>query len=234
MPSGTSGRGRLTTRAYDYLREGILRGDIAVGSVLGETEVASQLDMSRTPVREALRLLLKEGLLEVGPRRQLVVRGFTARHRAEILELREAIEGIAVRHACETMSADDVDQLRLLLMRQRRAANEGREDDFIELDEAFHLEIAEQAQLPIIHQILGQLRGFVRVMRLGSSRPPDHLQQVVAEHEAIADALEARDADRALEILSAHLHTSEYALGPEPELPAAAAAPAGQAEVPVR
>jgi DNA-binding GntR family transcriptional regulator len=210
--SGTSGRGRLTTRAYEHLRDGILRGNLEVGSVLGEADVADDLRMSRTPVREALRLLLKEGLLEVGSRRQLVVRGFTARHRAEILELREAIEGIAVRHACETMTADDVDELRLLLMRQRRAANEGREDDFIELDEQFHLRIAEKAQLPIIHQILGQLRGFVRVMRLGSNRDREHLRQVVAEHEAIADALEAHDAERALGILTEHLHTSEYAL----------------------
>jgi len=210
---GTSGRGRLTSAAYERLREGILRGDIPVGSVLGEKGLAAEFQMSRTPVREALRLLLKEGLLEVGPRRQLVVRGFTAEHRAEIVEVREAVEGVAIRHACQVMSVDDFDHLRLLLLRQRRAANEGREDDFIDLDEAFHLRIAEGAKLPIVRDILGQLRGFVRVMRLGARRHPRHLRQVLAEHEAIVNALERRDIDAALAALAAHLHTTEYELG---------------------
>jgi len=211
---GTSGRGKLTGEAYERLREGILRGDIPVGSVLGEKAVSEALHMSRTPVREALRLLLKEGLLEVGTRRQVVVRGFTAEHRAEILEVREAVEGIAVRHACEVMSDDDLDYLRLLLLRQQRASNDSREDDFIELDEEFHLRIAEGAQLPIIRDILGQLRGFVRVMRLGASRHPSDLRQVLAEHQTILEALERRDVDAALTALAAHLHKSEYVFAP--------------------
>jgi DNA-binding GntR family transcriptional regulator len=211
-----SGRGRLTELAYQHLREGILRGQIPAGSVLTEQELASELDISRTPVRHALGLLLKEGLVQVGPRRQLIVRGFTPEHRAEILEIREALERLAVEHACRVRSVEDVDYLRLLLMKQQRAANEGREDDFIDLDEQFHLRIAESAGLPILHGLLEQLRGFVRVLRLGSVRLPEHMQHVVAEHEAIVDALEDGDAARALDALRAHLHTSDYALAAQP------------------
>jgi DNA-binding GntR family transcriptional regulator len=160
-------------------------------------------------VRQALGLLLQEGLVEVGRRRQLVVRGFSPAHRAEILMLREALESVAVRRACEVMEIDDVDYLRLLLIRQRRAADEGREDDFIDLDEEFHLRIAAGARLPILHRVLGQLRGFVRVVRLGARRPPDVLAQVVKEHEGIVDALERRDAAGALDALREHLYTSD-------------------------
>ena len=71
------GRGRLTERAYTYLREGIMRGDFPPGGVLAEEEVAATLGTSRTPVRQALGLLLQEGFVEVGSRRQVVVRGFT-------------------------------------------------------------------------------------------------------------------------------------------------------------
>jgi GntR family transcriptional regulator, rspAB operon transcriptional repressor len=206
------GRGRLTERAYAYVRDGILRGQFPVGRPLPESEIAASLEQSRTPVRQALGLLLQEGLVEVGPRRQLVVRGFTPDHRAEILMLREALEGVAVRRACEVMEIEDVDYLRLLLIRQRRAAQEGREDDFIDLDEEFHLKIAEGARLPILHNVLGQLRGFVRVVRLGTHRGPGVLAQVVQEHEGIVDALEHRDVRRALAALRAHLYTSDYAI----------------------
>ncbi len=209
------GRGRLTERAYQYLREGILRGDFPTGSVLAESEVAEALGHSRTPVRQALGLLLQEGLVEVGPRRQVIVRGFTPEHRAEILMLREALEGVAVRRACEVMKVEDIDYLRLLLLRQRRAARAGREDEFLDLDEEFHLRIAQGARLPILYGLLSRLRGFVRVARLGARRPPSVLEQVVAEHEEITDALEQRDADRALRSLVAHLHKSDYAIGEE-------------------
>src|SRR5712692_6044363 len=124
------GRGKLTEQAYNYIRDGILRGEFPVGSVLTEGEIAEALGNSRTPVRHALGLLLQEGLVEVGSRRQLIVRGFTPEHRSELLALREALESVSVRRACEVMTIDDVDYLRLLLLRQRRAADGGREDDF--------------------------------------------------------------------------------------------------------
>jgi DNA-binding GntR family transcriptional regulator len=210
--SNRAHRGRLTERAYAHLRDGIMRGQFPVGSALAEEEIAASLRSSRTPVRQALGLLLQEGLVEVGPRRQLVVRGFTAEHRAEILMLREALESLALRRACEVMDIEDIDYLRLVLMRQRRAADEGRQDDFIDLDEEFHLRIAQGARLPILYRVLVQLRGFVRVVRLGSPRPARVLARVVSEHEEIVDALERRDAEAALAALREHLYTSDYAI----------------------
>jgi DNA-binding GntR family transcriptional regulator len=204
-------RGRLTEVAYQHLRDVILRGALPVGSVLAESEIAAELKISRTPVRQALGLLLQEGLVEVGARRQLIVRGFSEEHRREILLLREALEGTAVRHAANVIDLDDVDLLRLILIRQRRAANEGREEDFIDLDEQFHLKIAEEARLPILYGFLSQLRGFVRLMRVGAPRHPGYMTEVVAEHEALVDALERHDADDAAAALSHHLQHSHYA-----------------------
>ncbi|MDW8338316.1 MAG: GntR family transcriptional regulator, partial [Thermoleophilia bacterium] len=97
-------RGRLAEQAYAYVRDGILRGQFAVGEALPEVEIASRLGISRTPVRQALGLLLQEGLVEVGPRRQVVVRGFTSEHRREILMLREALESLAIERACEVIA----------------------------------------------------------------------------------------------------------------------------------
>jgi GntR family transcriptional regulator, rspAB operon transcriptional repressor len=209
-PVPATRRGRLTETAYQYLRDVILRGTLEVGHVLAEGEIAERLEISRTPVRQALGLLLQEGLVEVGPRRQLIVRGFTDEHRREILLLREALEGTAVRHAAEIISIEDIDLLRLLLIRQRRAANEEREEDFIDLDEQFHLKIAEEARLPILYGFLSQLRGFVRLMRLDSGRHPTYMAEVLVEHEALVDALERHDPNAAAAALAHHLHHSHY------------------------
>jgi DNA-binding GntR family transcriptional regulator len=208
-------RGRLTDLAYQHVRERIVRGELPIGTPLGETELAEAVGSSRTPVRQALGRLLQEGLVEFGARRQVVVRGFTLEHRAEILRLREALEGVAVQRACEVIEVGEIDQLRLLLIRQRRAARDGAHDAFLDLDEEFHLKIAEGARLPILHGFLGQLRGFVRVARLGSERPPSVLAKVVAEHERIVDAIERREPGAALEALTTHLYKSDYAIAPQ-------------------
>jgi DNA-binding GntR family transcriptional regulator len=204
-------RGRLTDTAYQYLRGAILRGELPVGSKLAESEIGAELNISRTPVRQALGLLLTEGLVEVGARRQLIVRGFSEEHRREILLLREALEVTAVRHAAEVIELEEIDLLRLLLIRQRRAANDGREEDFIDLDEQFHLKLAEEARLPILYGFLSQLRGFVRLMRLGARRELSYMNEVVAEHEALVDALERHDPSAAAAALLHHLHHSHYA-----------------------
>jgi GntR family transcriptional regulator, rspAB operon transcriptional repressor len=207
--SGAVGRGRLNDEAYHYIRDAILRGDYPTGTVLAETEIASTLGSSRTPVRHALGLLLREGLLEVAARRQVIVRGFTPERREEILMLREALESIAVGRACEVITDDDIDQLRLLIMRQRRAARNDEHDVFLELDEQFHLKIVDAAKLPILYGVLGQLRGFVRLARLDTNRPSSALDEVTAEHERIVDALERRDVELARAVLLAHLGPAE-------------------------
>jgi len=161
-------------------------------------------------VRQALQLLRGEGLLQVGARRQLVVRGFSPEHRQEIVDVRQALEALAVRGAAERMTLDDIDHLRLLLIRQKRAADAEREDDFIELDEEFHLRMAAGAGMPVVERLLRQLRGFVRVMHIGTTRPRGYLTHVLAEHTAIVDALEARDAEQAAAALREHLDRSDY------------------------
>ena len=209
-PSQT--RGRLTDEAYRYVRDGILRGQFRTGSVLPEVEIARAIGISRTPVRQALGRLLNEGLVEVGSRRQVIVRGFTAEHRAEFLLLREALEGVAVQRASEQITEEEVDYLRLLVMRQQRVARRGDDDAFLDLDEEFHLKIVEAGRLPILYGMLRQLRGFVRVARLDAARPRGVLEQVSEEHAQIVDALERHDAPAALAALKDHLHRSDYAI----------------------
>lgn len=200
----------LADEAYRYVRREILAGRTRAGDIVAEGKVAEQLGISKTPVRQALQSLRREGLLEVGPRRQLIVRGISEEHRREVHDVREALESLVVRRACAEMAVEDIDYLRLLLMRQKRAVDASDEEAFIELDEEFHLYMADASGLPLVERFLNQLRGFVRVMRLGTTRAPDHLGAVYEEHVAIVDAIEARKPGRAAKTLRDHLAKHSY------------------------
>ena len=214
-PEATSSvRRSLTDKAYEHVRASILRGDLSVGTVIAEAKLADDLGISKTPMRQALQLLRTEGLLEVGPRRQLVVRGFSMGHRNEVLRIREALEEIAVETACRVITIEQIDQLHLSLLRQKRAVDAHNEEEFLVLDEAFHIQIAEGANLPIVAQLLEQMRGFARLMRLGRSQPPEHLQDILVEHTRIVEALEQRDVGAAVRALHDHLHHWDHLLAP--------------------
>ncbi len=210
------GAGQVSDRAHAQLRKAILHGEIPVGTILAEAELAEELRISRTPVREALRMLLQEELVEVGPRRQLVVPGMSPERRREVFLIREALEALSVTTATQAMSLDRIDELRLLTMRQRRAANADDAETFMDLDEQFHLELAEGAGLPMLVRFIGQMRAFTRLLGVEALRRPGRMAKVVEEHEAIVDAIEARDEPAAREAMSSHLHATER-LAPDGE-----------------
>jgi DNA-binding GntR family transcriptional regulator len=205
-----AGSGRLAKHAYYQVRKEILGQRLKAGAVLSEGSIAEALGMSKTPVRHALHALRQEGLLEPGPRRQLVVRNLSPDQRDELVAVREALEGVAVLNACRHMNNDDFDHLRTLLRRQRRFAEGGQEDEFVECDEEMHIAIATRSGLQVVPQLLNQLRGFVRLMHMQARRDPGHLFQVLEEHERLLDALERRDHEGARAALVLHLHTTEY------------------------
>ena len=207
-----AGSGRLAKQAYQHLRREILRQRLEAGTVLTEGSIAESLGMSKTPVRHALYALLQEGLLEAGPRRQMVVRNLSPVQRLELVAVREALERVAVSHACQHMNDDDFDHLRTLLRRQRRLAEAGDDDNFVDCDEEMHIAISERSGLQLVPQFLNQLRGFVRLMHMRARRDPGHLFRVLEEHERLVDAIEERDEERALAALAHHLHTAEYIL----------------------
>ncbi|MGH7765552.1 MAG: GntR family transcriptional regulator [Candidatus Dormibacteraceae bacterium] len=208
--SEAAGSGRLAKLAYQHVRREILGHRLGAGTVLNEGSIGITLGMSKTPVRHALQALRQEGLLEVGPRRQLVVRNLSPVERDELVAVREALERIAVSHACRHLSDDDFDYLRTILRRQRRYAEAGEEDDFVDCDEEMHIGISERSGLHLVPQFLNQLRGFVRLMQMTARRDPGHMFRVIDEHLRLVDAIEARSEDEALAALAHHLHTAEY------------------------
>jgi len=183
----------------------VISGALAPGTPLDEVTLAEQHGVSRTPVREALRRLQSEGLLETGPRRQLLVVDVSPEHRREITTLRIAIESAAAATASMVRTEDDLDRLELLVMKQRRAAEAGDAETFLRLDEEFHLALAGAARMPTLSRILGQLGAFVRLVRLGEDTPSTHMLGLVREHEELISLLTLRKAPKLQSTLRSHI-----------------------------
>jgi DNA-binding GntR family transcriptional regulator len=194
--------------AYAVLRAGIIRRLLPPGTPLAEADLAEALGVSRTPIRSAVQSLLEEGLLETGAKRQVSVRRLDASERREIMLLREALERVAVVEAAATLDDDEIDELRLLLLKQRRAASEPDIERFMDLDDQFHLAIARGARFPLLVRFLGQIRARVRLTGVHALGQSDRLDAVLDEHEAIIAALDAHDGERSQEALTRHLRAT--------------------------
>jgi DNA-binding GntR family transcriptional regulator len=216
---GVAGRG-ADARAYAVLRAAIVRGRLAPGTVLAEADLAEALGISRTPVRAVLQTLLSEHLVELGPRRQMFVRRVAAEQRREVFLLRESLEQLSVSEACRLMTSDEIDGLYLLLRRQRRKVSEDDVEAFIDLDDQFHLGIARGARLSMLERFLDQIRGVNRLMGLRAVTREGRVETVIAEHERIVVALEARNAKEARAAMASHLANTRAVLSAlEDEVP---------------
>jgi DNA-binding GntR family transcriptional regulator len=185
----------------------ILHGELAPGSLIGEEQLAGDLGISRTPLREALHALLREGMLREAPRRQLIVTTITRDRLEEVLDLRDTLEQFATRRAATTLELEAIDLLRLNLIQQRRAAQAGHTARYLDLDDEFHIRIAADSNLGLTTEFLAQLRGYIRIALLGANSKDQRWDPLAAtaEHEAILDAIEQRDVDAAEALMAAHL-----------------------------
>jgi DNA-binding GntR family transcriptional regulator len=120
--------------------------------------------------------------------------------------LRDALEGTAAAEACRLREPDDIDELRLAIIRQRRAAAAGDAETFLGLDETFHRRLAAVARMPTLSMLLDQLGPFVRLARIAVPTDPGHMTDLIAEHEHLVDLLERQDAGALRSALGAHIH----------------------------
>jgi DNA-binding GntR family transcriptional regulator len=177
-------------RAYAHVKEQILEGIYPGGEMLSEGGVAAELDLSRTPVREAFLLLEAEGLLRLYPKRGALVVPVSAEEIGEVMETRLIIE----RHCAAQMARRGpgvlVDQLRALLLTQERHVESGNRIGFVEADRLFHRAIVSANGNSILTRLHDTLRE--RQRRMGAAivaRDPSLQRRYLAEHRGIADAL---------------------------------------------
>lgn len=204
-------------RAYRHTKAGILDGSLPGGDLISEGQVAEALDMSRTPVREAFLRLEAEGLLRLFPKRGALVVAVSPVEVESVLEARELVEGHAVAKLCAASSPEReavVARLHAELDGQRAAFAAGDETRFAEGDRRFHTVLVESARNPILVELYSSLRDRQLRMNLGSmlGRGPTRAEAILAQHEAILDALGPDAADEAQARLVEHLSSTRTAV----------------------
>lgn len=188
------------------LREAIIRLDLRPGTRLSEQEIADRLGVSRQPVREALIALGKSKLVEVRSKRGTVVVKISAREMMEARFVREAIETAVVKRACETFDPWVRTTITSILARQITARDAQDYDRFRREDEQFHLALANGAGCGLAWSVISDIKAHIdRVCNLQLHKP-ESMARLIAEHEAIIVAIDARDPARAVDAMRAHLN----------------------------
>lgn len=211
----------LTETAYKHLQQQILRGDLPAGSVLSESRLAKELGVSRTPVGEAIKQLVQEGLVEQIPRYGTIVREIDWNEMEELYELREALESYAASKAAERVSPTQIAQLRLLCERMRELAQQLEDErltvlegevlqNFLAADLAFHLLIVRASGNYRILKTIRETRTISQIFRV---RRQQHDLRIVRkasnDHDRILETLERRDADAAAKAVAEHIRESK-------------------------
>jgi DNA-binding GntR family transcriptional regulator len=196
-------RGSGAQVVYDTLRRRIHDGELAPGERLHETELAASLSVSRTPLREALRMLLAEGLVHQLPTGGMVVAPLDPDDMRELYVVRAALEGVVAREACDRLTDEDFGELRGLVDQMQLLVEYPREVH--RLGTIFHGRILEASRNRRAAQLLEQLRGHLLRYQAISTRGQTRRHDAVTEHRHILDALVLRDADAAERLMRAHV-----------------------------
>lgn len=215
----------LHEEAIDRLRDRIVQGELAPGSRLNERVLAAQLGISRTPLREAFKLLAAEGLVELLPNRGAVVAPIDAARIRETLAVMGALEALVGELACAQASEASIAEIQALHYEMRAAHARRDLAAYFRHNQAIHLKLAEAAGNTVLAQTYRQLNANVRRVRYMANLAPERWDAAVREHDAILAALSARDGERLKALLSDHLaQKTASVLAALAEAPARAAA----------
>lgn len=203
----------LYQEVADRLRQLIYDGELPPGSYVDERALAARFGISRTPLREALKVLHAEGLVLLTPRRGTRVAGeLTPQDLDEIFPLMALLEGLCAYEAVKKATPAAVRRLEALHERLERHAAAGDVARYYEQNYEFHEAIQELAANPYLSRAVSELRRFLRLLRGRQLRVPGRLASSLAEHRRLMRALRRRDADEAQRVMRAHLMAQRAAL----------------------
>mgnify|MGYP003871117917 FL=1 len=194
------------------LRERIFDGVLAPGSFIDELGLCGEWAISRTPLREALKVLAAEGLVRHEPRRGCFVNQITERDLDEIFPVIALLEGRCAFEAASNATDADLVTLEQMHDRLNRCARNRRINDYYQANFAIHEAIITLANNRWLAQVIGDLRKIVKLARLQQLHAPGRLDQSLSEHMAVFAAIKARDAEGAEAAMRTHLTRQRVAL----------------------
>ena len=205
---------------FQTLRQAILRGELKPGERLMEIHLAQKLGVSRTPVREAIRKLELEGLVLMIPRKGAVVAEITISDLEDVLEVRMALEELAVKHACRQITPEQLSQLHILAEEFRQTLYGDDVGACAQADMKFHEAIYAATGNGRLVQILNNLREQMYRYRMEYMKDKRMYKLLIDEHDAIRKAIKKKDKEKAGQVMRTHIINQQEAIernlaGPE-------------------
>lgn len=190
---------------FHTLREAILRGDLIPGERLMELQLAAKLGVSRTPIREAIRMLEQEGLAITIPRKGAIVAGMTEKDMKDVLEIREALEELSVQVACDKIMDEEIEQLYKNMKNFENSLKSGDLKEMAHADVEFHDVIYQATDNPKLISMLNNLREQMYRYRVEYLKNPENHEQLLMEHEAIYKGIVEKNKVVVTEMIRKHI-----------------------------
>jgi DNA-binding GntR family transcriptional regulator len=195
----------LAESTVKRLRQAIVSGDLELGQPLSERQLAGLLEVSKTPVREALAQLRLEGLVRILPQRGAFVFTLSQQEVVEICEVRQALEAAALRAAMARNGTAFAEALGAVVYRMRRARARRDLKGYLNEDTRFHECFFDHCGNSLMAQNYGMFVGKIAALRTHLAHKPQHTELSFREHEAMLEAVSRGDAPAALAVLDVHI-----------------------------
>lgn len=210
LAADVEGRGRIARPSLHEaivarVRDMIIEGTLAPGSRIHEGKLGDELGVSRTPLREALKYLASEGLLELSPGRGALVRQFSVKDVQDALIVIGQLEGFAGRLACANASNAEIGEVRQFHDRMMEMYRTRDRLPYFKLNQAIHSAILRLSKNDSLSYVHGILQARLRRIRYVGNENPEKWAGAVVDHEEMIAALEARDGERLASALIAHM-----------------------------
>ncbi|MGO1058400.1 GntR family transcriptional regulator [Planococcus sp. FY231025] len=198
---------------YDYLFNAIRSGDIKPGQTLTERGLAEKIGVSRTPVREAIRKLEEQGIVTHEPHKGVKVITLSEEKVTQLYEVRELLEGLAVRRLAERQTPQIIEELRGFIERAEKEAVENNVREMAEINSEFHLALARLSGNVYLETIMNMLQTQISLMMSASLSTSGRPLQNIEEHKGLIDAIRSGDGEFAESIAKHHVRKArEHAM----------------------
>lgn len=199
----------LTDEIADIIRDRILKGEYKIGEKIKETQIASELKVSRTPIREAFKQLENEGLIDYIPNRGCFAKGFTKQDIEDIYAVRKALEILCVEWAVNRITEDEIRNLQDQCDLMEFYTVRQDEKKVLEINTGFHEIIYNATGSRFMAQVLRSYKEYIDQTRKALYYEPDYLDEILGEHRAILSAIKNRNVEEGKAAMSRHLDGSK-------------------------
>lgn len=199
----------LTDEIADIIRDRILKGEYQIGEKIKENQIATELRVSRTPIREAFKLLENEGLIDYIPNRGCFAKGFTRQDIEDIYSVRKALEVLTVEWAVNRISPKEIDKLQdqCDLMEFYTTRKDSRK--VLDVNTDFHDIIYNSTGSRFMAQVLRSYKDYIDQTRKVIYYEQDYLEAILKEHRSVLEAIKTGDVEKAKKAMADHLDHSK-------------------------